>query len=157
MSIINIHVQIKSLQDLYNDLKGSFAEKNTKMVCLKKIIFELKIIQNRQSEHSRNNEGVILKSYYDTDKTLEAIANSFGCSIEDIQGKSRKGHIVKARHLFVYILVKEFKLSSAHAGSFVNRDHATVLSSCKRVNKLSKGMIFRTHKEHIYKQLFTTK
>lgn len=83
----------------------------------------------------------ILKRSVKTDKepiTIERILNVvceyFNVSIDDVMSPSRKQPIVQARQVAMYLASKYTKLSSARIGVFIgNRNHATVLHSCKTV------------------------
>jgi len=50
---------------------------------------------------------------------------------------SRKQHLVRARHMAIYLCHQLTSLSLAKIGqNFGNRDHSTVLYSCEKLKKL---------------------
>ena len=52
----------------------------------------------------------------------------------ELTSKTRKRNIVTCRHEISYILHKVYKVNSSKVGSLFNRDHSTVLHSCKTVS-----------------------
>jgi len=63
----------------------------------------------------------------------------YGCknhsiTILQLQSKKRNREIVECRHEIFYILHKVYKVRSIKVGSLFNRDHSTVLHSCKTVS-----------------------
>ena len=69
--------------------------------------------------------------------TPEAIINEtaryFQVTAEDIKGVSRQKSIVTARHITAYLIRNLTNLSLPGIGAFLNRDHATVLSSIRKI------------------------
>ncbi len=69
-------------------------------------------------------------------KTLKSfIANVFGCKVDDLTSKNRSPLIVVARHLFL-VIVRKSGYSLRYTGSLVERDHATVLHSIKKIRNI---------------------
>lgn len=83
----------------------------------------------------------ILKRSVKTDKepiTIESIlkivCDYTGICLEDILSQSRKQPIVQARQIAMYLASKHTKMSYARIGVIIgNRNHATVLHSCRTV------------------------
>lgn len=67
---------------------------------------------------------IVLQSYFDV----------YPDQLRTKKTNSRKGDIMKARHIFCALLKKKTKLSYAEIGEYVDRDHATVINSCKVIN-----------------------
>ncbi len=69
--------------------------------------------------------------------TPEAIigetARYFQVTEDEIRGVSRQKNIVTARHITAYLIRNLTNLSLPGIGTFLNRDHATVLSSIRKV------------------------
>ena len=88
----------------------------------------------------------------------KAVCDHYQITINQLKSKSRKGDIMKARLMFCGIARLKTKHILADIGSFVNRDHATVLSSCKsldsyRTNTKNDNItweIFQTLKQKFY-------
>lgn len=66
------------------------------------------------------------------EKVMEAVAEGFGVTPEQIKGRSRKGHITDARHCYVYMMRALTPLSLQAIGNTIKRDHSTCLNSIKR-------------------------
>ncbi|MFC2653088.1 MAG: chromosomal replication initiator protein DnaA [Capnocytophaga gingivalis] len=65
----------------------------------------------------------------------EIVSEYFQLSIEELQSKTRKRHVVQARQLAMFFAKKYTKLSLANIGKSIGkRDHATVLHACKTVD-----------------------
>ena len=68
----------------------------------------------------------------------EIVSEYFQLSIEELQSKTRKRHVVQARQLAMFFAKKYTKLSFANIGKSIGkRDHATVLHACKTVDNLN--------------------
>ena len=68
----------------------------------------------------------------------EIVSEYFQLSIEELQSKTRKRHVVQARQLAMFFAKKYTKLSLANIGKSIGkRDHATVLHACKTVDNLN--------------------
>jgi len=72
------------------------------------------------------------------DKKIKSLINyvckNHGITILQLQSKKRNREIVECRHEIFYILHKVYKVRSIKVGSLFNRDHSTVLHSCKTVS-----------------------
>ena len=75
--------------------------------------------------------------------TPEAIINEtaryYQVSPEEIKGVSRQKNIVTARHITAYLIRNLTNLSLPNIGSFLNRDHATVLASIRKIENSIKS------------------
>ncbi len=67
------------------------------------------------------------------EKILSVVSLHYGVSIEDLKSNKRTENIANARHVAMYILRKLTNLSQNEVGQTFNRDHATVVSSCKKI------------------------
>ena len=68
----------------------------------------------------------------------EIVSEYFQLSIEELQSKTRKRHVVQARQLAMFFAKKYTKLSLANIGKSIGkRDHATVLQACQTVDNLN--------------------
>ena len=76
--------------------------------------------------------GEILKdrepSYY-----IYRVCSAFGVSYEQMKSLNRKKERVMARQALCYILKYNTTLTLERIGQLINKDHATVLYSCKAV------------------------
>ena len=72
--------------------------------------------------------------YVPTPETiLNETARYYQVSSEDIKGISRQKNIVTARHITSYLIRNLTNLSLPGIGTFLNRDHATVLASIRKI------------------------
>ena len=68
---------------------------------------------------------------------LEATADMFGLSIEDLRGKSRSRPLVTARQIAMYVLREMTDFSYPAIGrEFGDRDHTTVMHAVTKISKL---------------------
>lgn len=64
---------------------------------------------------------------------LDEIFKYFDRNLNDLQGKSRKGVTLTARHVFHQLMRDYTHLSLEDIAAFTKRDHATVMNSTKRI------------------------
>lgn len=69
------------------------------------------------------------------EKILEKVAKKYGISPEDITGTKRNKEIAYARHISIYLMRKLTDLPLKQIGKCLKRDHSTVISSLKTVEK----------------------
>ena len=67
------------------------------------------------------------------DAILNETARYYQVTPEEIRGVSRQKNIVTARHITAYLIRNLTNLSLPGIGTFLNRDHATVLSSIRKI------------------------
>jgi len=70
-----------------------------------------------------------------TDIIIEETAKYYMQSAEDLKGLSRMADTVLARHIAIYLIRKLTNLSLKDIGNVFKRDHSTVLSSVRKVEK----------------------
>ena len=89
------------------------------------------------------------------DHIQKIVSVYFNMSVETLQSKTRKRHIVQARQLAMFFAKKMTKSSLASIGSQIGkRDHATVLHACKTVNNLTEtDRDFKKYVEDLSKKL----
>ena len=72
--------------------------------------------------------------YVPTPETiLKETARYYQVSEEDIKGISRQKNIVTSRHITAYLIRNLTNLPLSGIGDYLNRDHATVLASIRKV------------------------
>ncbi len=70
------------------------------------------------------------------DDIMEKVCEHYNVSPTDVNSKSRKQGIVRARQVSMYLAQKYTKMPAGRIGKLVgNRDHSTVLHSCAQVEK----------------------
>jgi chromosomal replication initiator protein len=66
---------------------------------------------------------------------LEAVARHFGVTIDALRSKARHKEIVAPRHLAMYLLREDARLSYPQIGAFMGgRDHTSVLHACEKIS-----------------------
>jgi Bacterial dnaA protein helix-turn-helix len=66
---------------------------------------------------------------------IKAVSVVTGVDVEAIQSKSRKAHVVKARHIFCYVCRRNIKKSLEEVGAKVNLNHSSVLNAIANMER----------------------
>jgi chromosomal replication initiator protein len=67
---------------------------------------------------------------------IQAVAEYYRISLDDICGKQRDKHIVKPRQIAMYLIRQETQSSLLEIGQlFGGRDHSTVLHACEKIDQ----------------------
>lgn len=92
------------------------------------------------------------------DTILTCTCNYFHVKKEDVFTKSRKQNIVQVRQIAMYLTQKHTSLSSSRIGQLIgNRNHATVLHSCRNVeDRLHVDKAFKAKVDEIEASLHKT-
>ncbi len=69
------------------------------------------------------------------DRIIDTVSKKYGIPVEDIRGTKRTREIANARHISIYLIRKLTNLSLPQIGKMLKRDHATVMSSLKVIEK----------------------
>jgi chromosomal replication initiator protein len=65
---------------------------------------------------------------------LEAVARHYGVTVDDLRSKARHKEIVAPRHLAMYLLRSDARLSYPQIGTLLGgRDHSSVLHACEKI------------------------
>jgi len=67
------------------------------------------------------------------ESVIRVVCEKYDITIEALKGKSRIKDVVEARQICFYILHKKMKLTSIVVGDMFNKNHATVLHSCRTI------------------------
>ncbi len=67
------------------------------------------------------------------DRLLKRIATETNVSVKEMKSKFRYKEFSEARYIAMYILHKKYNLTSTRVGKLFNRDHATVLTACNKL------------------------
>ena len=59
-------------------------------------------------------------------KTLDCVAKTYGVTVDDLIGISRKQPIAQARQMAMYVLLQNPRASMVQVGKLFNRQHSTV-------------------------------
>ncbi len=66
---------------------------------------------------------------------VDYVCDYFQVHSNDIMGSNRMPAIVLPRHVCMYLLRQDLKLSLPHIARILNRDHTTVLHACKKIKQ----------------------
>jgi chromosomal replication initiator protein len=65
---------------------------------------------------------------------LDAVAKHFGVTLDELRGKARHKEIVTPRHLAMYLLREDARLSYPQIGALLGgRDHSSVVHACEKI------------------------
>ena len=91
-------------------------------------------------------------------KVIEMISLHYGVSVDDMKSKKRQKKIVESRQIAMYILKHNVELDlslTAIGGLFGGKDHSTVISSIRKVEKSKEeDDVFKKEVENLYKKIF---
>ena len=72
-------------------------------------------------------------------KIIDTVADYYGLTHQQIVSKTRTKNIANARHISIYLCRTKLSLSYIKIGEeFGGRDHATIMSACRKVEKALK-------------------
>lgn len=94
----------------------------------------------------KNQAVVSEKDGLSPNKIVKCVAEYYGLTRQQITGKTRTKNIANARHISIYLCRKLLDLPYIKIGDeFGGRDHATIISACKKVeNQLRKDITLQT-------------
>ena len=101
----------------------------------------------------KNQAVVSEKDGLSPNKIIKCVADYYGLTRQQITGKTRTKNIANARHISIYLCRKLLDLPYIKIGDeFGGRDHATIISACKKVeNQIKKDPNFNTAVNEIEK------
>ncbi len=88
------------------------------------------------------------------DKIISSVAAKYGVDSGDILSKKKTGEITKARHICVYLMRKILDMSYPNIGKKLNRDHTTIMSSYKFIEReIKNNSIFELEINEFIKEI----
>ena len=88
------------------------------------------------------------------DKIFSAVFNKYNVSKEELLGQKRTKDIAHARHISIYLIREITEMSFPSLGKLFNRDHTTMIESCKRVsNDVAKDPLFSMELSELAKEI----
>lgn len=88
------------------------------------------------------------------EKIIEKVSKKYGVSEDDIKGENQSQEISYARHITMYLIRKTMKLSLPKIGKIFNRNHSTVISSIKKIEReLGNGNNIDTEIKDLLKEI----
>jgi hypothetical protein len=90
------------------------------------------------------NSYYVLKRMDTARGVLAIICEKEALTSDTITSEIRFASVVEARHLFCYLMRKHTSYTTPEIGSFINRDHTSVLYACKSIsNRIDTDKSFR--------------
>ena len=68
-------------------------------------------------------------------RIVNVVGKNYQINSSDILGKSRKSEIVLPRHIAIYFARNLLNMSLMDIGRYFGRDHSTIMSSIKKIEK----------------------
>ena len=91
-------------------------------------------------------------------KVIEMISTQYGVSVTDMKSKKRQKKIVETRQIAMYLLKNNDELDlslTAIGGLFGGKDHSTVISSIRKIDKKTKeDVVFKKEIEALNRKIF---
>lgn len=69
------------------------------------------------------------------DRVFETVSKKLGIPVDEIKGTKRNREIAYARHISIYLIRKLTNLSLPNIGKILKKDHSTIMSSLRTVEK----------------------
>jgi chromosomal replication initiation ATPase DnaA len=70
-----------------------------------------------------------------SNEIIESVSIYFGIRIDEIRSRKRHAQIVRARHVALYLLREDLRLSLHECGALIGRDHSSVLHAVNLVQQ----------------------
>lgn len=70
------------------------------------------------------------------DVLIDRVCKIYDTNLKELKGRRRVRNIVEARHVVFYGMHKKFGFTQQTSADFFNKDHATVIHSCKFVSNM---------------------
>ncbi|NLK39424.1 MAG: chromosomal replication initiator protein DnaA [Clostridiales bacterium] len=88
------------------------------------------------------------------DKIFNTVSKRYNIPTEVIKSKKRTDNIANARHICIYLLRSLTELSLSSIGSIFSRDHTTILSSVRKIEKdIEQNPLFETEISDLIKEV----
>lgn len=84
----------------------------------------------------RERDRPTLRKPTDQERIITLVAEYYGYPVDKLMKKNRKKELVWARQVAIYLLHKVYKISMCVVGDLFDRDHTTVIHSCKKVKNI---------------------
>tara|TARA_Y100001970_G_scaffold237809_1_gene298528 strand:+ start:1753 stop:3057 length:1305 start_codon:yes stop_codon:yes gene_type:complete len=125
-------LEAEKVEEVLNDLKDlkGFPVQSGTHEAEEKVLKE-KFVKEEVEDSFLSDGGFAQREAY----ILKKVAKYFGVSLEDLLGQSRKKDFALPRHLSMYLLHCEEKLSLTRIGNLFRRDHTSILYAAEKIKK----------------------
>ena len=143
-----------SLDTNVRELEGTLTNLNARAKLLDEEI-TLELVQEMLMHNVKREQSKVTAK-----KVIEMISAQYGVSVTDMKSKKRQKKIVETRQIAMYLLKNNDELDlslTAIGGLFGGKDHSTVISSIRKIDKKSKeDAMFKKEIESLNKKIFRT-
>ena len=70
-----------------------------------------------------------------SNEIIESVSIYYGIRIDEIRSRKRHAQIVRARHVALYLIREDLRLSLHECGALIGRDHSSVLHAVNLVQQ----------------------
>ena len=141
-----------SLDTNVRELEGTLTNLNARAKLLDEQI-TLELVQEMLMHNVKREQSKVTAK-----KVIEMISAQYGVSVTDMKSKKRQKKIVETRQIAMYLLKNNDELDlslTAIGGLFGGRDHSTVISSIRKIDKKTKeDVTFKKEIEALNKKIF---
>ena len=141
-----------SLDTNVRELEGTLTNLNARAKLLDEQI-TLELVQEMLMHNVKREQSKVTAK-----KVIEMISAQYGVSVTDMKSKKRQKKIVETRQIAMYLLKNNDELDlslTAIGGLFGGKDHSTVISSIRKIDKKTKeDVAFKKEIEALNKKIF---
>ena len=141
-----------SLDTNVRELEGTLTNLNARAKLLDEEI-TLELVQEMLMHNVKREQSKVTAK-----KVIEMISAQYGVSVTDMKSKKRQKKIVETRQIAMYLLKNNDELDlslTAIGGLFGGKDHSTVISSIRKIDKKTKeDAMFKKEIESLNKKIF---
>ena len=141
-----------SLDTNVRELEGTLTNLNARAKLLNEQI-TLELVQEMLMHNVKREQSKVTAK-----KVIEMISTQYGVSVTDMKSKKRQKKIVETRQIAMYLLKNNDELDlslTAIGGLFGGKDHSTVISSIRKIDKKTKeDVAFKKEIEALNKKIF---
>ena len=141
-----------SLNTNVRELEGTLTNLNARAKLLNEKI-TLQLVQEMLMHNVKREQSKITAK-----KVMEQISSQYGVSINDMISKKRQKKVVETRQIAMYLLKNNDDLDlslTAIGGLFGGKDHSTVISSIRKVEKKTReDVLFKKEIDMLNKKIF---
>ena len=141
-----------SLDTNVRELEGTLTNLNARAKLLDEEI-TLELVQEMLMHNVKREQSKVTAK-----KVIEMISTQYGVSVTDMKSKKRQKKIVETRQIAMYLLKNNDELDlslTAIGGLFGGKDHSTVISSIRKIDKKTKeDVAFKKEIESLNKKIF---
>ena len=141
-----------SLDTNVRELEGTLTNLNARAKLLDEQI-TLELVQEMLMHNVKREQSKVTAK-----KVIEMISAQYGVSVTDMKSKKRQKKIVETRQIAMYLLKNNDDLDlslTAIGGLFGGKDHSTVISSIRKIDKkIKEDIVFKKEIDTLNKKIF---